>query len=60
MIIKTKNITAKQAIKFARQQFREEHGKRSYNAMVSVMQRHGGGRYVLVISNGLSTEFYFD
>ena len=56
----TNNLTVNQAIKLARKQFIQEHGKRSRNAMVSCMQRYGGGRYILIISNGLSTEFYFN
>lgn len=52
------NLTAKQAIKLAKKQFIDEHGKRSYNALVTVMNGNHG-RYVLVNSQGLSTEFYF-
>ena len=52
------NLTAKQAIKLARQQFIEEHGKRSYSALVTVMYGNYG-RYILVNSQGLSTELYF-
>jgi hypothetical protein len=60
MITRTKNLTANQAIKQAKKQFIDEHGKRAYNAHTSIMQRYGGGRYVLVIASGLSTEFYFN
>ena len=60
MIIKRKNLTANQAIKLARKQFINEHGKRAYNAHVSICSRWGGGRYVHIICNGLDTEFYFN
>jgi len=57
---KLKELTAKQAIKLAKKQFIEEHGKRAYNAHVSICARYGGGRYVHIMANGVSTEFYFN
>lgn len=54
------NLTAKQAIKLAKESFREEHGRRVPNhACISVHPRNGGGRYVLITGAGLTTEFYF-
>jgi hypothetical protein len=55
-----KNITAKQAIVLAKKAFIAEHGKRAYNAHISIVPRYAGGRYVHIISKGLTTEFYFD
>jgi hypothetical protein len=60
MITKSKNITAKQAIKLAKKQFIEEHGKRAYNAHISIVPRYAGGRYVHIMASGVSTEFYFN
>jgi hypothetical protein len=60
MKTRTQELTATQAIKLAKKQFIAEHGKRSYNASVSIMQRYTGGNYVLIISSGLSTEFYYN
>ena len=54
----TTKLTAKQAMKIARKEFIEEHGKRAYNALVTVMNGNNG-RYVLINASGLSTEFYF-
>jgi hypothetical protein len=55
------NLTAKQAIKLAKQCFREEHSRRvPNNAGISVHPRNGGGRYVLISGAGLTTEFYFN
>ena len=56
-----RNLTAKQAIKLAKECFREEHGRRvPNNAGISVHPRNGGGRYVLISGAGLTTEFYFN
>lgn len=56
-----KNLTAKQAIKLAKEGFREEHHRRIPNkASISVHPRWGGGRYVLINGAGISFEFYFD
>jgi hypothetical protein len=57
---KLKELTAKQAIKLAKKQFIEEHGKRAYNAHVSICSRYAGGRYVHIMASGVSTEFYFN
>ncbi len=55
------NLTAKQAIKLAKECFREEHGRRVPNhACISVHPRYSGGRYVLISGAGLTTEFYFN
>lgn len=54
-----KNLTVNQAIKLAKKQFINEHGKRAYNADISILPRYAGGRYILIIASGLSTEFYF-
>jgi len=55
------NLTAKQAIKLAKECFREEHSRRVPNhALISVHPRWGGGRYVLIQGAGLTTEFYFE
>lgn len=54
------NITVRQAIKFAKEAYREEHGKRAYNASISIMQgRQRNEKYVLIIAGGVSTEFFF-
>lgn len=57
-----KNLTAKQAIRLAKESFREEHSRSRLpkNFHISVHPRWGGGRYVLVAGGGLTTEFYFD
>ena len=60
MKTRTQELTATQAIKLAKKQFIAEHGKRAYNAHVSICQRYAGGRYVHVMASGLSTEFYFN
>jgi len=52
-------IKNKEAIKYAKQKYKEEYGKRPYNAMITIMKRYGGGNYVLIIGNRLSTEYYF-
>jgi hypothetical protein len=57
---KTNNLTTNQAIKQAKKQFINEHGKRAYNADISIMQRYNGGNYVLIIAKGLTSEFYFN
>ena len=44
--------------KMLREAFREEHGKRAYNAHISRSPRNGGGTIHLIIANGLSTELY--
>jgi hypothetical protein len=55
------NLTVKQAVALAKQCFREEHGRRvPNNAGISVHNRYGGGRYVLITGAGLTTEFYFN
>lgn len=54
-----KSQTVRQAIKSAKGQFIQEHGKRVYKADISVRPRWGGGRYILILSQGLSTEYYF-
>lgn len=56
----TKELTATQAIKLAKKEFIAEHGKRAYNAHISIVPRYGGGRYVHVMAQGLTTEFYFN
>ena len=53
------NLTTNQAVKLAKKQFIDEHGKRAYNADISIFPRYAGGRYVLIIAGGLSSEFYF-
>ena len=60
MTTTTKKLTAKQAIAEAKKAFIAEHGKRAYNAHISIVPRYAGGRYVHIMSNGLTTEFYFD
>jgi hypothetical protein len=57
---KLKELTAKQAIKLAKKQFIDEHGKRAYNAHISIVPRYAGGRYVHIMASGVSTEFYFN
>jgi hypothetical protein len=57
---KLKELTAKQAIKLAKKQFFEEHGKRAYNAHISIVPRYAGGRYVHIMASGVSTEFYIN
>ena len=57
---KSKVLTAKQAIKLAKKQFIDEHGKRAYNAHISIVPRYAGGRYVHIMASGVSTEFYFN
>jgi hypothetical protein len=52
-------ISINQAVKLAKKQFINEHGKRAYNADISILPRYAGGRYVLIIAGGLSSEFYF-
>ncbi len=52
-------ISINQAVKLAKKQFIKDHGKRAYNADISIMQRYNGGNYVLIIASGLITEFYF-
>ena len=52
-------LTLNQAVKLAKKQFIDEHGKRAYNAHISILPRYSGGRYVLIIASGLSSEFYF-
>ena len=51
---KPKKITDK----MLRQAFKDEHGKRAYNAHISRSKRYGGGIINLIIANGLSTEIY--
>jgi hypothetical protein len=53
-------LTGKQAIKYAKKQFVSEHGKRAYNAHISICPRYAGGMYVHIMASGLSTEFYFN
>lgn len=53
-IMKEKKVTDK----MLREAFKEEHGKRAYNAMISRSPRYGGGTIHLIISGGLSTELY--
>jgi hypothetical protein len=57
---KLKELTAKQAIKLAKKQFIDEHGKRAYNAHISIVPRYAGGRYVHIMASKVSTEFYFN
>jgi hypothetical protein len=52
-------ISINQAVKLAKKQFIKDHGKRAYNADISILPRYAGGRYVLIIAGGLSSEFYF-
>ena len=52
-------LTLNQAVKLAKKQFIDEHGKRAYNADISILPRYGGGHYILIIASGLSSEFYF-
>jgi hypothetical protein len=52
-------ISINKAVKLAKKQFINEHGKRAYNADISILPRYAGGRYVLIIAGGLSSEFYF-
>jgi hypothetical protein len=59
MKTKTNNLTANKAVKLAKKQFIKDHGKRAYNADISILPRYSGGRYVLIIASGLSSEFYF-
>ena len=51
-------LNAKQAIKLAKEQFKEEHGVRAYNALITTMQGTHG-RYILICASGKSTELYF-
>lgn len=44
--------------KMLRQAFKEEHGKRAYDAHISRSPRNGGGTIHLIIASGLSTELY--
>ena len=60
MKTRTQNLTAKQAIVLAKKEFIAEHGKRAYNAHVSICPRYAGGRYVHIMAAGLTTEFYFN
>lgn len=41
-----------------RKAFKEEHGKRAYNAMISRRPSYGGGVINLIVAGGLSTEIY--
>jgi hypothetical protein len=59
-MITNKNLTATQAIKLAKKEFIAEHGKRAYNAHVSICPRYAGGKYVHIMAQGLTTEFYFN
>jgi hypothetical protein len=52
-------ISINQAVKLAKKQFIKDHGKRAYNADISILPRYGGGHYILIIASGLSSEFYF-
>ena len=54
-----KTLSINQAIKLAKKKFINEHGKRAYNADISILPRYAGGRYILIIASGLSSEFYF-
>lgn len=53
-----KQLNGKQAIKLAKEQFKDEHGVRPYNALITIMQGTHG-RYVLICANGKSTELHF-
>ena len=52
-------ISARQAIKFAKQSYKEKFGKNAYNAHISVMKRYGGGNYVLIMCKDNTIEYYF-
>lgn len=54
-----KTLTTNQAIKLARKKFISEHGKRAYNADISIFSRYSSGHYILIIASGLTTEFYY-
>lgn len=60
MKLQKNNLTRNQAIKLAKKQFVCEHGKRAYNAHISICPRYSGGMYVHIMASGLSTEFYFN
>jgi len=51
--------TKKQAIKYAKEKYKDTFGKRAYDATISIMPRNSGGQYVLLIAQGQSVEFYF-
>ena len=52
-------ISARQAIKFAKQSYKEKFGKNAYNAHIHVMKRYGGGNTVLIICGDNTIEYYF-
>lgn len=59
--MKNQSISVSKAIKFAKKEFRAEHGRRIPNhALISCMPRYGGGRYILIAGAGLTSEFYFN
>lgn len=53
-ITKKKKVTNKDL----RKEFRNEHGKRAYKAIISRSPRYGGGVINLIRAGGLSTEIY--
>lgn len=61
--INNRPLTVKQALKYAKEQFKEEHycKRLPANYMWSLHPRNSGGRYILISGGkGLTTEFYFD
>ena len=57
-MIATRELSYKEALKLAKEQFKDEHRVRPYNALITVMQGTHG-RYILICASGKTTEFYF-
>jgi len=55
-----KNMKTKKKVtdKDLRKAFKNEHGKRAYNASITRSPRYGGGTINLIRVGGLSTEIY--
>lgn len=57
--MKTNQITGRQAIKAAKEKYKNEFGKRPYNASIHIMKRYGSGNTVLLMCGDNVVEYYF-